>query len=77
MSVLNVMDRTGIAPIEWTPEDDKAVEEAQAAFTAAKAKGYLAYRSAPDASGEVVNELIREFDASAPEITMTPQTQGG
>jgi hypothetical protein len=79
MSVLTVLDETAAPAIEWTPEDDAAVEAARAKFAAAKADGYLAYKvaEAPDEKGDIAREVIHEFDATAAKIVMSPQTQGG
>jgi hypothetical protein len=73
LSVLSVLDRdAGDTKLEWDVDNEAEVAAAKSHFLQLKGEGYLAYRV--DADG---NEVIREFDASAPKIIMSPQLVGG
>lgn len=74
MPVMNILDRTGDARIEWNPNVPEEVSMARKAFDEAKKKKYLTYKV--DANGNQ-GELIREFDPRAERIVASPQTVGG
>lgn len=74
VSTLHVIDSTGDTRIMWDPARPDEVDMAEAAFKAAKKKGYLAHKVGKD--GEA-GEVIRDFDKKAGKIIMTPQLVGG
>lgn len=73
-SALHIMDHTGDNRILWSTDKPDSVSIAQAAFDAAKEKGYLAYTV--DEKGEK-GEVIHTFDPQAGAIIMAPQLVGG
>jgi len=58
---------------EWDPKKVETVTLAKAAFAEHFTAGRMAFRL--DGPGQT--RLIREFDASAPEILLVPAIQGG
>ena len=71
MHKMMILDRTGHTTVEWIPTDEAAIKAATEAFNAAIQNG-LAYK----VEGKT-REMIREFDATATEIIITPQLVGG
>lgn len=73
-NVLHVMDNTGDTKVSWDPDAPAEVQAAAAVFDQLKRQGYLAYTVR---RGGKRGDVIREFDASAGHIVMTPQLVGG
>lgn len=74
MSELAVMDGSGDTKVMWSAGNQDEIANARRTFTDLKAKGFLAYKVTGDGSK---GEVIREFDANAERIIMSPQMQGG
>jgi hypothetical protein len=73
-SIMAVMDHTGDTKIIWDKHNDDEVENAKASFDRLREKGYLAYTVNKDGT---TGEVIREFDATAEKIILSPPMQGG
>lgn len=72
--VLAILDRTGDTKVMWEVEDDTSVVAAAEAFLAKVEAGYTAYALKGDGAEP---EVIKEFDATAEKIILTPQFVGG
>lgn len=71
---LSVLDNSGDSRHQWDTSNDDEVAAARAVFDDfTKTKKYLAYRVTDDGKGE----QMREFDPSAGEVILAPQTVGG
>ena len=73
-NTLRVMDRTGDTKVEWDPTRPAEVEVARETFRKLKNQGYLAYTVTRKGDK---GSVIKDFDPSAEEIIMAPQTVGG
>lgn len=74
-NVLSILDSTGDTAVLWDVESPEEIAIAEAKFNEIKANfGHLSYKT--DADGKNA-EVIHEFDASAPQIVMSPVLVGG
>ena len=72
--VLAILDKSGDTRIEWDPNNEDEVANAQRTFQEMKKRGFVAYAvRRRDQRGEVV----REFDPSAEKLILAMPHVGG
>lgn len=69
-----ILDLTGDTKVIWDSKNEDEVAAAKATFDSLKKKGYLAYSVSKDGSK---GEILKEFDASAEKIILSPAMCGG
>lgn len=71
---LVILDSTGDTKIIWDSENDDEIEVAKDTFKKLTKKGYLAFKVK---KGGEKGEVVKEFDADAERLILTPPIAGG
>ena len=75
MPEMAILGRNGDTKIIWDSDQDAEVENARRTFDELRGKGYLAFRVRDDDAAK--GDQIREFDADAEKMILSPPMQGG
>jgi len=71
---LVILDTTGDTKIIWDSENDDEIEAAKETFKKLTKKGYLAFKVK---KGGDKGEVVKEFDADAERLILSPPIAGG
>jgi hypothetical protein len=74
-SLIARLDTTGDTKIFWDHQNQTEIDIARAAFTKAKADGYMAYKVTGKDGAK--GEILAQFDPLAERIILAPPLRGG
>ncbi len=74
MGIMRILDSTGDSVVEWSPEFQEEIAQAETRFNELVVAGkHMAFEIMPGGSGK----KIKEFNPDAGQITLVPIIAGG